>query len=77
MAHEVVDEGRGRRTAEIQMLRRYDDVEALPGVQKLAPPLQFFSGVEEGSPANADRGLSFVTRKYEAASGKQPREIRG
>ncbi len=77
MAHKVVDEGCGRRTAEIKVLGRYDNVEALPRVQKLAALLQFLGGVEEGSPADADSGLSLVAKKNEVASGKEPRYVRG
>jgi hypothetical protein len=59
MPHQVADERCGRRTPEIQVLGRNDDVEAVAQVQKPIAFLQFFGGVEEGSPIDAKgRGAS-------------------
>src|SRR5229473_394267 len=77
MAHQVVDEGRWRRTAEIKVLGRYDNVEALPRVQEPSALLQFLSSREESPPACSDGRLCFVGRKNQAASREEPCDIGG
>jgi hypothetical protein len=75
MAHQVVDEGRWRRTAEIKVLGRDDNVEALPWVQEPSAFLQFLGSCEESPPTCSEGGLSFVARKNQAASREEPCDI--
>src|SRR5713101_2455600 len=72
MPHEVVDEGRWRRTPEIKVLGRDDNVEALPRVQEPSAFLQFLGSSEESPSTCSEGGLSFVARKNQAASREEP-----
>ena len=58
----------GGGAPEIKVLGRYDNVEALPRVQKPCTLLQFLGSGEESPSAYAESGLSFVTRENHAAS---------
>jgi hypothetical protein len=45
------------------MLRRHDHIEAAPGPDELAAPLQSLGGVEECAPTDADLLLRLIRRK--------------
>jgi hypothetical protein len=77
MAHQVVDEGRWRRTSEIKILGRYDNVEALSRVEEPSALLKFLGSCEKSTSACSNGPLCFVPRKNETASGEEPCHIGG
>ena len=75
VAHQIVDEGGRRRTSEIQMLGRNDDVEAVAQIEKPVALLQFLGCVEERPSIDAKSRLSLFPRKHQATSGKASHKI--
>jgi len=59
------------------MLGPHDHVEAAPGPDKLAAPLQPLSRVEECTSADADFFLCLIRRKDPPARGKQAGSVGG
>jgi hypothetical protein len=59
------------------VLWRYDHVEAAPGPDELAAPLQSLGGIEECAPADADLLLRLIRRKDSPASSKEAGSVGG
>jgi hypothetical protein len=55
----------------------HDHVEAAPGPDKLAAPLQTLGGIEECTPADADLLLRLIRRKNPPARSKQAGSVGG
>jgi hypothetical protein len=70
MAHQGVNVPLGRRRSRRGVLGRHYHVEAAPGPDELAAPLQSLSGVEECAPADADFLLRLIRRKAPPTPGK-------
>jgi hypothetical protein len=52
------------------VLRRHDYIEAAPGPDKLAAPLQTFGGIQERAPADTEFLLCLTRRKDTPARSK-------
>ena len=77
MAHQGVDVPFRRRRSHGGVLGRHDHVEAAPGPDKLATPLQTLGGIEECAPADADLLPRLVSGKDSPARCKQARSVGG
>ena len=75
MAHQVVDERGGRRTSEIQVLRRNDDIESVAQIEKPVALLQFFGCVQECPSIDAKGRLRLFPRKHQTTGGKASHEV--